>query len=89
MGLFFRYASDVDLDFISISSFEDEKAPPTTKSACKSSKSSSQEIHQYEQLPIYGDTTYNINKSTRLSWYHIYEEFPNPYIPETQENFSV
>jgi len=47
------------------------------------------EIYQYEELPIYGDMTCNINKTTRLSCYNIYEEFVSPDIPETQEDFPI
>lgn len=63
--------------------------PPTTKGAHRSSRIISLEIYQYEEPPIYGDTTYNINKNMRLSWYNIYEEFVKLNIPETQEDFPM
>lgn len=48
-------------------------APLATNSSRKSSRNNSQEIHQYEEPPIYVDVAYNINKIMRFSWYEIYE----------------
>jgi len=47
------------------------------------------EIYQYEEPPIYGDKTSNIDKTSSLSWYNIYEEFMRLNIPETQEDLPI
>ena len=80
---------DIDLECISISSFKDEMAPTTTKAAHRGSRSRSWEADQEEEPPIFRYTACNISKTTKLSWYNIYEEFVNKDIPETQEDFQV
>lgn len=82
----FDMPGDVELECISISSFEDH---PTTKIAQGTSGSEAWEIDPNEQPPIFTDMACNINKTTKLSWYDIYEEFTKRDIPETYENFQV
>lgn len=85
----FDMLGDVELECISISSFEDEMGHPTTKIAQGISGSEAWEADANEQPPIFTDTACNINKTTRLSWYEIYEELAERDIPETQEDFQV
>jgi len=58
---------DVDLECISISSFEDEMAPPTTNSSLRGLGSESWETYQDKETPIFGETVCNISKNTKLS----------------------
>jgi len=81
--------SDVELECISISSFEDEMGHLTTKTAQGASGSGAWETDLDKQPPIFTEMACNINKTTRLSWYEIYDEFSKRDIPETQEDFHI
>jgi len=72
---------------ISISSFEDEVGHPITKVAQGTLGTGAWEANLEEQPPIFIDTTCNINKTFRLPWYAIYEEFAKKDILEIQEYF--
>lgn len=70
----FDMPGNVDLECI-LNSFNNKMAPPVVKYTRKISKSSVQEIQQALLPTIYVDTTCNINKKTKLSWFEIYAEF--------------
>ena len=56
----FDMPGDVDLECISISSFEDKMAPPTAKASDWASRSESWEDDPKEEPPIFEDTTCSI-----------------------------
>lgn len=55
--------------------------PLVINSSYKSVETSAHEVPEGPPLPIYQETTSQINNTTKLSWFHIYLELYTKNVP--------